>query len=72
MKPSEGQAGPLAALAGVLAEALPELAQGDYPTPAMLADMRKRTASLEEAFIGRAGPVAKEIIGKYKKDLGRA
>jgi TRAP-type C4-dicarboxylate transport system substrate-binding protein len=43
----------------------------EVPAP-MLADMRKRTASLEEAFIGRAGPVAKDIIGKYKKDLGRA
>ncbi len=39
---------------------------------AMLKDMRTRTASLEEAFIGRAGPIAKEIIGKFKKDLGRA
>jgi TRAP-type C4-dicarboxylate transport system substrate-binding protein len=40
--------------------------------PAMMKDMRSRTASLEEAFIGRAGPVAKEIIVAYKKDLGRA
>jgi hypothetical protein len=40
--------------------------------PAMMKDMRTRTASLEEAFIGRAGPVAKEIIAAYKKDLGRA
>ena len=42
MKPSDGQAGPLAALANALAEALPELAQSDYPTPAMLADNLKR------------------------------
>ena len=42
MKPSDGQAGPLAAMASVLAEALPELAQSDYPTPAMLADNFKR------------------------------
>jgi tetratricopeptide (TPR) repeat protein len=42
MKPGEGQAGPLAALARALAEALPELAQSDYPTPAMLADNLKR------------------------------
>jgi len=42
MKPSDGQAGPLAALANVLVEALPELAQSDYPTPAMLADNLKR------------------------------
>jgi len=39
--------------------------------PAMLKDMRARTASLEDAFIQRAGPVAKEIIAAYKKDLGR-
>lgn len=43
----------------------------EVPAP-MLAEMRKRTASLEEAFIGRAGPTAKEIIGQYKKELGRA
>jgi tetratricopeptide (TPR) repeat protein len=42
MKPSDGQTGPLAALASALAEALPELAQGDYPTPAVLADNLKR------------------------------
>jgi len=40
--------------------------------PAMLKDMRTRTASLEEAFIGRAGPAAREIIVAYKKELGRA
>ena len=38
----------------------------------MLKDMRAKTVALEEAFIGRAGPIAKEIIGQYKKDLGRA
>lgn len=43
----------------------------EVPAP-MLAEMRKRTASLEEAFIGRAGPTAKEIIAQYKKELGRA
>ena len=43
----------------------------EVPAP-MLAEMRKRTASLEEAFIGRAGPAAKEIIAQYKKELGRA
>jgi tetratricopeptide (TPR) repeat protein len=42
MKPSDGPAGPLAALASALAEVLPELAQSDYPTPAMLADNLKR------------------------------
>jgi eukaryotic-like serine/threonine-protein kinase len=38
MKPSDGGAGPLAALATALFGALPELAQGDYPNPAALAD----------------------------------
>ena len=40
MKPGEGQAGPLMALATALLapDALPELAQGDYPTAASLAD----------------------------------
>lgn len=41
-------------------------------SPAMLADMRKRTASLEKAFIDRAGPVSADIIAKYKKELGRS
>lgn len=38
----------------------------------MMKDMRERTVSLEKAFIDRAGPTAAEIIGKYKKELGRA
>ena len=40
MKPSEGQAGPLMALATTLltTDALPELAHGDYPTADSLAD----------------------------------
>jgi tetratricopeptide (TPR) repeat protein len=38
MKPSDGGAGPLAALATALFGALPELVQGDYPNPAALAD----------------------------------
>ena len=40
--------------------------------PAMLKEMREKTAALEQAFIGRAGAVAADIIAKYKKDLGRA
>ena len=51
MKPGEGQAGPLMALATALlaADALPELAQGDYPTAASLADNLRRggTASVQ-------------------------
>jgi TRAP-type C4-dicarboxylate transport system substrate-binding protein len=40
--------------------------------PAMLKEMRAKTGSLEEAFIGRAGPAAKQIIEQYKKEIGRA
>ncbi len=40
--------------------------------PAMMQEMRTRTVPLEKAFIDRAGPVAGEIIAKYKKDLGRS
>jgi TRAP-type C4-dicarboxylate transport system substrate-binding protein len=40
--------------------------------PAMMQDMRTRTVPLEKAFIDRAGPVAADIIAKYKKDLGRS
>ena len=38
MKPSEGQAGAIASLATALLAALPELAQGDFPTAEALAD----------------------------------
>ena len=38
LKPGEGQAGPVAALAAALFAALPELAEGDFPTAAALAD----------------------------------
>jgi hypothetical protein len=51
MKPGEGQAGPLLALATALlpTDALPELAHGDYPTAASLADNLRRggTASVQ-------------------------
>jgi TRAP-type C4-dicarboxylate transport system substrate-binding protein len=43
----------------------------EVPAP-MLKDMREKTAGLEQAFVGRAGAAAADIIGKYKKDLGRA
>jgi hypothetical protein len=47
MKPGEGQAGPLMALATALltTDALPELAHGDYPTAASLADNLQRGGS---------------------------
>ena len=51
MKPGEGQAGPLMALATALLapDTLPELAQGDYPTAVSLADNLRRggTASVQ-------------------------
>src|SRR5260221_179652 len=51
MKPGEGQAGPLTALATALLapDALPELAHGDYPPAASLADSLRRggTASVQ-------------------------
>jgi TRAP-type C4-dicarboxylate transport system substrate-binding protein len=40
--------------------------------PAMLKEMREKTAGLEKAFTDRAGPVSVEIIAKYKKELGRS
>jgi len=39
--------------------------------PAMLAQMRGRTSHLEAAFVGRAGPVAADIIARYRKAVGR-
>ena len=42
MKPSEGQVGPVASLATALFAALAELAQGDFPTAAALADNLRR------------------------------
>jgi TRAP-type C4-dicarboxylate transport system substrate-binding protein len=43
----------------------------EVPAP-MLKEMREKTAGLEQAFVGRAGAAAADIIAKYKKDLGRA
>ena len=40
--------------------------------PAMLKEMREKTVGLEKAFTDRAGPVAVDIIAKYKKELGRS
>jgi WD40 repeat protein len=56
MKPSEGGAGPLMALATALlaADALPELTQGDYPTPAALADNLARGGEASTQPIVRA------------------
>ncbi|HJQ58423.1 MAG TPA: TRAP transporter substrate-binding protein [Vineibacter sp.] len=40
--------------------------------PAMFKEMREKTIGLEQAFVGRAGAVAADIIAQYKKELGRA
>jgi eukaryotic-like serine/threonine-protein kinase len=53
MKPSEGQAGPLLSLTTTLFAALPELAEGDFPTPAALADHLRRG--------GAAAPVVRAL-----------
>src|SRR5262245_50229836 len=61
MKPGEGQAGPLAALANALAEALPELKQGDFPTPTALADhLRRGGASAAQPILRALGRAAEE------------
>ena len=54
MKPSDGGAGPLAALAAALFGALPELAQGDYPNPVALADNLARGGGASAQPIVRA------------------
>ena len=61
MKPGDGQAGPLIALATALLapDALPELAQGDYPTAASLADnLRRGSTASVQPIIGALGRVA--------------
>ena len=40
--------------------------------PAMLKEMREKTADLADAFIKRAGGPAADIIAQYKKAIGRA
>jgi eukaryotic-like serine/threonine-protein kinase len=56
MKPGEGQAGPLMALATALlaADALTELGQGDYPTALALADNLRRAGSPSVQPVSRA------------------
>jgi tetratricopeptide (TPR) repeat protein len=62
MKPSEGQAGPVASMARALFAALPELAQGDFPTAAALADnLQRGGAAAARPILGaltRAGEAA--------------
>jgi hypothetical protein len=54
LKPSEGQAGPLLALATALLAALPELDQGDYPTPVALEENLKRGGEVAARPVVRA------------------
>jgi tetratricopeptide (TPR) repeat protein len=63
MKPSEGQTGPLMALATSLlaTDALPELVQGDYPTAASLADNLQRGGNASvQPITGALGRVAED------------
>jgi conflict system STAND superfamily ATPase len=56
MKPGEGQAGPLMALATALLapDALPELAHGDYPTAVSLAENLRRGGTASVQPVSRA------------------
>jgi tetratricopeptide (TPR) repeat protein len=59
MKPGEGQAGPVAALAAALFAALPELAQGDFPTAEALADhLRRGGTAAARPIVGALGRIA--------------
>jgi eukaryotic-like serine/threonine-protein kinase len=53
MKPSDGQAGAITSLAVALLAALPELAQGDFPTSEALADnLRRGGAAAARPIVG--------------------
>jgi eukaryotic-like serine/threonine-protein kinase len=59
MKPSEGQAGPVASLATALFGALPELAQGDFPNADALADhLHRGGAAAARPIIGALARIA--------------
>ena len=59
IKPSEGQAGPLSSLTIALFAALPELAQGDFPTAAALADhLRRGGAAAARPILGALKRIA--------------
>jgi tetratricopeptide (TPR) repeat protein len=71
MKPSEGQAGPLMALATTLltTDALPELAHGDYPTAASLADNLRRGGSASvQPVISALARVAEDTQRERQSD----
>src|SRR5262249_11816904 len=67
----ESQAGPLMALAMALlaTDALPELAQGDYPTAASLADnLRRGGTTSVQPIIGALGRVAQDAQRARRAD----
>jgi tetratricopeptide (TPR) repeat protein len=71
MKPSEGQAGPLVALATALltTDALPELAHGDYRTADSLADnLRRGGAASVQPIIGALARVAEDAQRERHSD----
>jgi hypothetical protein len=66
MKPSEGQAGPLSALTTALFADLPKLAQGDFPTPAALADHFRRGGTAATRPVVRALERVAEIARRER------
>lgn len=69
MKPSEGQSGPLASLATALLTALPELAQGDFPTVGALTDnLRRGGPSAARPVVGALARVAEAMQRKHASE----
>jgi eukaryotic-like serine/threonine-protein kinase len=68
VKPGDGETGPVAALAAALlgAGALPELAQGDFPTPERLADNFRRGSQAAVQPVVRALARAAEDEGRKR------
>ena len=66
MKPGEGQAGPVSALKTALFAALPELAQGDFPTPVALADHFRRGGTAAARPVVRALERVAEIAQRER------
>ncbi len=69
MKPSEGRAGAIASLAAALFAALPELAQGDFPTPDALADnLRRGGTSAARPIVGALARIAEAAQHERRAD----
>jgi WD40 repeat protein len=70
MKPSEGQAGPVASLAAALFATLPELAQGDFPTAAALIDnLRRGGAAAARPVVGALTRIAETEQHERRAEL---